>query len=88
MRLKYTVLVSALLVAVSAWPVAAQVVINEILPNPGSYYDGAEFVELHNTTAAPVSIAGWVLTGTEYSGTCGGEDHQQFPAGATIPANG
>jgi hypothetical protein len=66
----------------------AQIVINEILANPGSEFDGAEYVELYNPTGAPVSLAGWVLTGTEFNGTCGGEDHWQFPAGASIPAGG
>jgi hypothetical protein len=66
----------------------AQVVINEILPNPGSEFDGAEYIELYNPTGAAVSLAGWVLTGTEFDGTCGGEDDWQFPAGASIPAGG
>lgn len=66
----------------------AQIVINEILANPGSEFDGAEFIELHNPTGSAVSIAGWVLSGTEFDGTCGGEDQWQFPAGASIPAGG
>ncbi len=77
--------VTALAFAVSA---QAQVVINEILPNPGSDFDGAEFIELYNPTGGAVNLTGWVLTGTEFNGTCGGEDHWQFPAGASIPAGG
>jgi DNA/RNA endonuclease YhcR with UshA esterase domain len=69
-------------------PASAQVVINEILANPGSTFDGAEFIELRNKGGAAVSIAGWVLMGTEFNGTCGGEDRWQFPAGASIPAGG
>lgn len=80
--------IPALLLLTFAAPAVGQVRINEILPDPGSEFDGAEFIELKNMGGAPVSIAGWVLTGTEFSGTCGGEDHWQFPAGATIAAGG
>jgi hypothetical protein len=71
-----------------ATPAPAQIKINELLPNPGSEFDGAEFIELYNPTGAAVSIAGWVITGTEFNGTCGGEDKWEFPAGASVPANG
>jgi hypothetical protein len=78
----------------AANPSGNNVVINEIMVNPAGLYDGAEYIELHNPTASPISIAGWVLTGTEYGslanggGICGGEDRWQFPTGTTIPADG
>jgi hypothetical protein len=86
MRLKG--LLSLVVVGLSVSPAAAQVVINEILANPGSNFDGAEFIELRNKGGAAVSIAGWALTGTEFNGTCGGERHWAFPAGSSIPAGG
>ena len=70
-----------------ASPMAAQtVVINEIMPNPGSEYDGAEFIELYNPTGSSVNISDWVIAGTEFDGTCGGEDLWAFPPGSSIPA--
>ncbi|MCA9753541.1 MAG: lamin tail domain-containing protein [Gemmatimonadetes bacterium] len=81
-------LVAPILVLGAAGAADAQVRINEILPNPGSDHDGAEFIELYNAGGASVNLAGWVLTGTEFNGTCGGEEHWQFPAGASIPAGG
>ncbi|MBZ0268129.1 lamin tail domain-containing protein, partial [bacterium] len=71
-----------------AVPSSAQVIINEILADVGSQYDGAEFVELYNPTGAAVDLSFWTPTGTEFSGTCGGERHWQFPSGASIPAGG
>lgn len=77
----------------AANPSGSNVVINEIMVNPAGYYDGAEYIELRNPTGASISIAGWVLTGTEYGalpggGFCGGEDRWQFPTGTSIPAGG
>ncbi len=79
---------AALLLLAFVAPAGAQVRINEILANQGTAFDGGEYIELYNAGGAPVSIAGWVLTGTEFAGTCGGERHWQFPAGSTIPAGG
>jgi hypothetical protein len=73
--------------AASANPSGTNVVINEIMVNPPFYYDGAEYYELYNPTAAPIDISGWVLCGTEYDMTCGGEDRWQFPAGTSIGAH-
>ncbi len=87
MRLKVSGFLLLAMATMTA-PAAGQVVINEILPDPGSQYDGAEFVELHNKGAAPVDISGWIVAGTEYSGLCGGEDGWAFPALTTIPAFG
>ena len=48
----------------------------------------AKVIELRNKGGAAVNIGGWVLTGTEFAGTCGGERHWQFPVGTMIAANG
>jgi hypothetical protein len=59
----------------------AQVVINEITPDPGNYEgQGAEWTELFNTTATPQDLSCWVLTN--------GDKIVVFPAGTYIPANG
>lgn len=56
----------------------ATVVINEIHYNPDDNYN-ADFIELHNPTAAAISLAGWQFTrGISYT----------FPAGATIEPGG
>ena len=74
----------------AANPSGTNVVISEIMANPQFTYDGAEYIELYNPTAAPINIGGWVLTGTEYGvyasggGICGGEDRWQFPTGTSI----
>jgi hypothetical protein len=78
----------------AANPGGTNVVISEIMVNPAGTYDGAEYIELYNPTGAPISIAGWVLTGTEYGvyanggGVCGGEDRWQFPTGTSVPSHG
>lgn len=57
----------------------AAVIINEINYAPSGSDNPAEFVELRNTGAAAVSLAGWQFdAGVTYT----------FPAGATIAANG
>ncbi len=69
-------------------PVRAQVIINEvtmsnwtlITDNFGNYRD---WVELLNTTGAPVDLGGWYLSDSQNNNT-----KWQFPAGASIPANG
>jgi Lamin Tail Domain/FlgD Ig-like domain len=88
MRLHVTGCFMALAALSIAVPSSAQVIINEILADVGSQYDGAEFVELYNPTGATVDLSFWTLTGTEFAGTCGGERHWQFPSGASIPAGG
>ncbi len=74
----------------AANPAGNNVVINEIYCDGNGYYDGSEFIELYNPTAAPIDIQGWVLCGVEYDETCGGEDLWQFPVGSpiNIPAGG
>jgi hypothetical protein len=37
------------------------VVLNELLPNPGGADDDAEWVELYNRGTASVSLDGWIL---------------------------
>ena len=54
-------------------PASAQVIINEVFPNPGSTFDGAEFIELYNPTGSPVNITGWVIATPEFNATCGGD---------------
>ena len=56
-------------------------VINEIMYHPDSdvYAASREYVELLNTTAAPLDISGWQFyTGIDYT----------FPPGAMVPAGG
>ncbi len=64
------------------------VIISEIYPDPASQYDGAEFIELYNTTDSTIDLSGWQIAGTEYNGTCGGEDFWAFPLGLEIQAHG
>jgi len=64
------------------------VIISEIYPDPPSQYDGAEFIEFYNTTDSTIDISGWQIAGTEYEGTCGGEDFWAFPSGTEIQAHG
>ncbi len=62
-------------------PVIGPVVIAEIQYNPPNdpVNPGYEWIELRNTSASDVSLAGWKFTsGVNYT----------FPAGATIPARG
>ncbi|MFM7101450.1 MAG: lamin tail domain-containing protein, partial [Verrucomicrobiota bacterium] len=55
------------------------VVINEVMYHPITEDDDDEFIELHNRSAAAVSLAGWRFTaGVGFT----------FPAGAVIPAGG
>lgn len=65
--------------AVNAPPINTSIVINEIMCDPISEQDQAEFIELRNVTSSPVSLTGWKLKG--------GVDFE-FPAGSSIPANG
>ena len=69
---------AGLLLAVSP-RLAAEIVINEIHANPDVKTEPVEFIELHNTGAAAVSLAGWrIADAVEFT----------FPAGTTIAANG
>src|SRR5215203_358248 len=55
------------------------VVINEVMYHAPNDLDDLEFVELHNTGAEAVNLAGWQFTkGIKF----------QFPAGTSIPARG
>lgn len=71
--------ISLALVSIFAGPLAGQVRITEVQPNPNGP-DTAEWVELYNAGASPQSIAGWSLNDfghtvpTEYA----------FPAGAAL----
>lgn len=57
----------------------ADVVINEILYHAPDDLDKLQFIELHNTSAAAVDLAGWKL---------GPNARYEFPAGSRIDANG
>ncbi len=73
-----TQLLSAL-IAVTASPLLADVVVNEIMYHPQSENSAEEYIELHNTSAQSQDLSGWKLTrGVEFT----------FPAGATISAGG
>lgn len=65
--------------AANAPVITTSIVINEIMNDPISEQDQAEYIELYNKTGSPVSIAGWKLRG--------GVDYD-FPAGTSVPANG
>ncbi len=67
-------------------PALGEVILNEVaadnpsaVPNNGTFPD---WVELRNTTASPVNIAGWSLSDD------GDARKYVFPGGTTIPANG
>jgi hypothetical protein len=63
-------------------PVFPPVVISEIMYHPvqeNAFDDNHEFIELHNRTAATISLAGWTLAG---------QVTFTFPAGATISPHG
>jgi hypothetical protein len=66
---------------------AGDVVINEVYVNSPLTYDAPEYIELYNTTASAIDLAGWVITGTEYDGFCG-EHHHQIPSSISIAAHG
>ncbi len=71
-------------------PAVGELVINEIFlgTTDATDYDGAEFMEIYNTTGTALSLTNVYVMGTEYNGTCGGEYIWKFPDGASIPANG
>lgn len=63
----------------NALPVIPAMVINEIMCNPMSEQDNAQFIELYNNSGGSVNLGGWKLRG---------EVEFDIPAGTTIPANG
>lgn len=58
---------------------APTLTINELMYNPASDIDGDEFIELYNTTGAPLDISGWCFT--EGVGGC-------FAPTTIVPAGG
>ncbi len=59
----------------------SQVVINEIIPDPGNYDgQGAEWTELYNPSAIAVDIGKWILTD--------GEEIISIPAGTILAPGG
>lgn len=65
--------------AANAPPINTSIVINEIMADPPSDHVNAEFIELHNKTGVPVSLAGWRIRG--------GVDFD-FAAGTSVPPGG
>ncbi|MBK5332632.1 MAG: lamin tail domain-containing protein [Ilumatobacteraceae bacterium] len=60
----------------------AAVVISEVMRNPAVVGDShGEWLELHNTTAAPVNLAGWTLTD-------GASDRHTIKGSLVVPADG
>jgi Lamin Tail Domain len=58
------------------------VVVSEVMRNPAAVGDSdGEWFELHNTTAAPVNIAGWTLTD-------GASDRHTIKGSLVVPADG
>lgn len=82
--IKITVLFAAMAVV----PATAQVVINEVSASnlngmADSYGEREDWVELYNTTAAPVDLSGWYL-----SNKVNNPAKWPFPVGVSIAANG
>lgn len=80
MKLLIGLLVFLLALAFPSKTLAADVVINEVFPNPsGASSEDTEFIELYNKTASPISITDWKLSDNAKNYT--------IPE-STIPANG
>ncbi|PIT98402.1 MAG: hypothetical protein COT71_00730 [Candidatus Andersenbacteria bacterium CG10_big_fil_rev_8_21_14_0_10_54_11] len=62
---------------------SAALVINEMLPNPVGSDTAAEFIELYNSGAAAVDLAGWQLDDAD-----GGSAPYTFGTGVQVPAGG
>ena len=77
--LRTRALIFAMLMSLAAGPAAAQLRINEILPNPAGVDDGFEKVEIYNPGPGSVDMNGW---GIDDAVTI-----SQAGARATIPAN-
>lgn len=79
----------ALTLVLAAGPARAAVVINEVDYDQPTGFDVAEFIELKNTGAAPVSLAGWSLQlVNDTAGTLATYLTVPLPASATIPPGG
>ena len=60
-------------------PAHGEIVINEVMYEPAAPCEPTEFIELHNTTDAPINTSGFSFSsGINYT----------FPAGTTIGAGG
>ena len=67
-----------LLTPITASAASTDVVISELMYNPISDDGRDEFLELANTSSAPVDLSGWTTSGVNVT----------FPGGTTIPGNG
>ncbi len=63
-------------------PVAAQLPFNEVGAT------GSDFVELYNTSGAPLAVAGYAVTDSRTDGFPRISSAIRIPAGTTVPANG
>ncbi len=80
--------ITALFSALAVVPATAQVVVNEVSASnlngiTDSYGEREDWVELYNTTSAPVDLGGWYL-----SNKVNNPAKWPFPAGSIIPASG
>jgi hypothetical protein len=85
MRRPLLVPASLLLLGLSAPTSAfANVVINELLPDPDGADDGKEWIELHNTGSTAVNLQGWRIE----SGTSSYAVRHTFESSLLLPAGG
>ncbi|MDP6528300.1 MAG: lamin tail domain-containing protein [Gemmatimonadota bacterium] len=78
-------------VRVRAQVLPGDVVINEVYPNTSSteFEEGAEFVEIFNSTTKVMEIGGWTLADIGRDGPgCDPGPRWEFPAGTELPAGG
>lgn len=66
-------------------PSDGSVRINEIVPDPDGSDEGLEWIELHNASSAPASVAGWALS---FGTTDFGSEAVVLGEGVEVPAGG
>ncbi len=73
-----------LLFCLTGTAACADVIINEVMAQNGTYTDGHayDWIELYNNGSKAVDLEGWCMSDRE-----GNPDKWTFPAGARIPAN-
>ncbi len=85
MRIYSILLGLFLFFSLSSKILAANIVINEILPNPdGPSSEDSEWIELYNTTDNSIDISGWLLDDSDGSGS----NPYALPSGSVISAKG
>lgn len=84
-QLRYIILLAFIFVFAPPKVLAADIVINEFLPNPsGSSSEDTEWIELYNTTSSSIDLSNWQLDDT----LSGGAPAYTIPLGTTITGNG